>query len=209
MTEKKQENETKDPKNQEPRQQPETPIPAGETAGEVERLRQKIEELQKTSDSLKDQLLRRAAEFENYKRRVEADFGNLIRNANEGLLLSLIPILNDFVRSMKLGKELKDHDAFFKGVELIHNKLTKVLETQGLVPFASAGKPFDVDYHDALLQIPRSDLPPHTVIEEVERGYMLNDRVLRHAKVVVSSEVESPAEAEKGPQNGGSKVTDA
>ena len=64
----------------------------------------------------------------------------------------------------------------------------KTLENQGLAPFASAGKPFDVHYHDALLQIPRADLPPHTVIEEVERGYMLNDRILRHAKVIVSTD---------------------
>ena len=65
----------------------------------------------------------------------------------------------------------------------------------GVVPFSSAGKPFDVGFHDALLQIPRNDLDPHTVVEEVERGYMLYDRVLRHAKVIVSTVPEAPEES--------------
>ncbi len=80
---------------------------------------------------------------------------------------------------------------------------------QGLVPLYSVGKPFDVMYHDALLQMPRTDVPPHTVIEEVERGYMLNDKVFRHAKVVVSCEPEAAtgndtqgAESEGNQQHG-------
>lgn len=162
---------------------------------ELDQLKQTIEELQAQVDSFKDQFLRKAAEFENYKRRTEADSINLIKNANEGLIISLLPILNDFVRSLKAGAENKDYDAFYKGVELIHNKFSKILEMQGLVPFDSVGKPFDVEYHDALLQMPKEGVPPHTVIEEVERGYKLNDKVLRHAKVIVSapSQVEESA----------------
>ena len=162
-------------------------MPQSDPPTEVELLQSKIDELQKLVDSTKDQLLRKAAEFENYKRRTENDYANLIRNANEGLIISLIPILNDFVRSLKAGAEIKDYDAFYKGIELVHSKFSKVLEMQGLTPFDSVGKPFDVEYHDALLQIPKDGVPPHTVVEEVERGYKLNDKVLRHAKVVVSS----------------------
>lgn len=166
-----------------------------EGASEVEILKAKVEELQKLVDASKDQFLRKAAEFENYKRRTENEYGNLIRNANEGLIISLLPILNDFIRSLKAGGENKDYDAFYKGVELIHNKFAKVLELQGLTSFDSVGKPFDVEYHDALLQIPKEGVPPHTVLEEVERGYKLHDRVLRHAKVVVSS---APSTDEQG-----------
>jgi molecular chaperone GrpE len=166
---------------------------------EIDLLTQKVEELQKVADSFKDQFLRKAAEFENYKRRTEADLGNLIKNANEGLIISLLPILNDFVRSLKAGAENKDYDAFYKGVELIHNKFSKILEMQGLAPFESVGKPFDVEYHDALLQMPKEGVPPHTVIEEVERGYKLNDKVLRHAKVIVSA-ASAPTE-ESAPTN--------
>lgn len=156
-------------------------------------LKQKIEELQKQANLFKEQFLRKAAEFENYKRRTENDSASLIRYANEALINSLLPILNDFVRSLKAGAENKDYDAFYKGVEMIHSKFSKILEMQGLVPFESVGKPFDVEYHDALLQMPKEGVPPHTVIEEVERGYKLNDKVLRHAKVIVSA-APSPVE---------------
>ncbi len=155
-------------------------------------LQLKLEAAEKLAESYKDQLLRKAAEFENYKKRTEADYLNLIKNANEGLIASLIPILDDFSRSMKSGREVKEHESFFRGVELIYNKFIKLLESHGLAPFESVGKPFDVEYHDALLQMPRADVPPHTVVEEIERGYRLFDKVIRHAKVIVSAEPEHP-----------------
>lgn len=153
----------------------------------IQQLTLKLEEAQKAAEVYKDQLLRKAAEFENYKKRTEADIASIIRNANESLLLSLLPVIDDLNRSLKHGGESSDHDSFYRGVELIQSKLAKILEATGLVPFESVGKPFDVSFHDALLAVPRKDLPHHTVVEEVERGYMLNDKVLRHAKVIVSS----------------------
>ncbi len=161
-------------------------------------LKARVAELQQSVDQLRDQLLRKAAEFENYKRRVDSDLANIIKNANESLITALLPILNDFSRSLAQGKSQKDYEGFYRGVELIAGKLLRVLELQGLTPFDSLGKPFDVDYHDALLQVPRSDVPPHTVIEEVERGYKLNDKVLRHAKVIVSAAAELPENTQSG-----------
>ena len=150
-----------------------------------------LEEARRLADQYRDQLLRKAAELENFKRRSEAEFAGIIRNANENLLMALLPVLDDFDRSMKASAESNDAGALRRGIELIAQKLAKVLEREGLVRFESVGQPFDVAYHDALLQIPRSDVPPSTVIEEVERGYRLRDKVLRHAKVVVSSSTES------------------
>lgn len=170
----------------------------------VEELRRSLEEAQKTADGLKDQLLRKAAEFENYKRRAEADRLEFLRYANERLLQALLPILDDLHRSLKSGEEKNDFDSFYKGVELISNKFRKILEAQGLSTFESTGKPFDVDYHDALMQIPRDDVPPHTVVEEVDRGYTLHDKVLRHAKVIVSASAQSQA-----PGNGASGAEDS
>ena len=163
---------------------------------QVKELQKKLEAVEKLAETYKDQLLRKAAEFDNYKKRSEAEYLNMVKVANERLIGSLIPILDDFSRSLKSGREIKEHESFFKGVELIYNKFTKVLESHGLVPFESAGKPFDVEYHDALLQARRSDVPPHTVVEEVERGYKLFDKVIRHAKVIVSAEQppEKPAD---------------
>ena len=151
-------------------------------------LQQKLDEAQTAVEICKDQLLRKAAEFENYKRRMESDQTNFVRTANESLIGLLLPVLDDLGRSLKLGREQKNYEAFYRGVELIQNKFLQILVSQGLTPFDSVGTPFDVDLHDALLQIPRDDVPPHTVVEEVERGYKLYDRVLRHAKVVVSAE---------------------
>jgi molecular chaperone GrpE len=155
---------------------------------QVKELQQKLEAAQKLADTYKDQLLRKAAEFDNYKKRSEADYAMTVKYASEALISSLIPILDDFSRSLKSGREVKEHESFFKGVELIYNKFVKLLESHGLVPFDSVGKPFDVNYHDALLQIPQSDIPPHTVVEEIERGYKLFDKIIRHAKVIVSTE---------------------
>ena len=165
--------------------------PVDDRDRQIHELQSRVDELQRSVDSAKDKLLRKAAEFENYKRRVENDFANLVKNANEGLISALLPILNDFLRSLAQGKEEKGSEGFYRGVELIYTKLLRLLEQQGLVPFDSLGKQFDVEYHDALLQVPRSDVPPHTVVEEVERGYKLNDKVLRHAKVIVSAAPEA------------------
>jgi molecular chaperone GrpE len=189
------------PTNEAENQAPQSEQPVSE----VDQLQLKLEELQKAADTYKDQFLRKAAELENFKRRSEADFVNLIKNANEGLLTALLPILNDFFRSLKSGKEQKDHDAFYNGVELIFNKFSKILEAQGLVPFESVGKPFDVEYHDAVLLVPREDVPPNTVLEEVERGYMLRDKVLRHAKVVVSASPDKEPKTEDSPTDQGSE----
>ena len=147
----------------------------------------KVEELQKQVDQYKDMLLRKAAEFDNFKRRIENETANIVRFATESLIDDLLPVVDDFERSLKHSKESKESDALIKGVELIYQKLVKVLEGRGVKTFETVGKEFSVDYHDALMQMPRNDLPPHTVIEEVEKGYMLNDKVIRHAKVVVSS----------------------
>ncbi len=92
------------------------------------------------------------------------------------------------------GPALADTASFQEGVELIRGKLVRVLEGRGLKRFESAGAFFDVGYHDALLQIPRADLPDHTIIEDIEPGYQLYDKVIRHAKVIVSSKPAEGAE---------------
>ncbi len=160
---------------------------------DVETLRLENENLKKELEQYKDKLLRRVAEFENYKKRLEADFSNAVRYANEKLLLEILPIVDDLERSLESGQEKPDFDSFYQGVKMIYNKLMKVLESHGVKPFESVGKQFDVYYHEALLRIPRDDVPPDTVIDEVERGYMYYDKVLRHAKVIVSSPVDKQA----------------
>ena len=168
----------------------ETQQPSQEKS-EATLLNEKVAELEKQSAQLKDQLLRKAAEFDNYKRRTENDFASLTKFAAENIITQLVPVLDDFNRSLKSIKEKAENDSLYKGIELIYAKFLKVLEAQGLKTMDVVGKEFNVDVHDALMQMPRADVPPHTVLEEVEKGYLLFDKVIRHAKVVVSA---APAE---------------
>jgi molecular chaperone GrpE len=152
-----------------------------------EDIQQKLELAIRETEQLKEQLLRKAAEFENYKRRMEIEFRSIIENASERLITDLLPVLDDFDRLLKSARKETGGDVLSQGFELIASKLSKILSLRGVQPFESVGKPFDVNYHDALLQMPRTDVPPNTVVEEVDRGYKLNDKVIRHAKVIVST----------------------
>lgn len=158
-------------------------------------LSERLAQSEKQVEFYKDQLLRKVADFENFKRRAEAEAASVFRYAKADIIQELLPVIDDFERSLKLAKDRRESEAFAKGVELIYQKLTKFLQLQGVREIESLGKEFDVHFHDALLQVPRSDIPPHVVIEVVDKGYTLDDRVLRHAKVVVST---SPAGDDTG-----------
>ncbi len=165
-----------------------------ETAG----LPEKIAALEAQNAQVRDQLLRKAAEFENYKRRTENDFAALTKYAGENVIVRILPILDDLDRSLKSARESAGNESLIRGIELIQQKFLKALEGLGLKTMECAGKEFDVAYHDALLQVPRSDVAPHTVVEEVEKGYLLFDKVIRHAKVIVSAPADGTAPKEEG-----------
>jgi len=152
-----------------------------------------LEELHKQLDQTKDLLLRKAAEFENFKRRTENDVSALMRRASEDIIRNILPVVDDFERSLKASKSGSDAETLLRGVEMIYQKFMKTLESLGVTPLETIGNEFNVDFHDALLQVPRTDVPPQTIVEEVEKGYRYNDRVIRHAKVIVSTT--PPAEA--------------
>ena len=143
-------------------------------------------ELENLVAEFKDRLLRKAAEFENYKRRTENDQLNLIKYAAEPFIIKLLPVIDDFERSL-------DHidsanEALKQGLKLVYDKLIKVLEDQGVKKIEAVGKPFDVHFHEALMQRKDDKAEPHTVLEELEKGYLYKDRVIRHSKVVVSED---------------------
>jgi molecular chaperone GrpE len=173
--------------SQNPQAEPATDAGAPSGATKEQDPAMRLAEAEKQVEYYKDLLLRKVAEFDNYRRRSENESASILRYGKSDALQGLLPVIDDFERSLKLSKDTRESEAFAKGVELIYQKLQKYLDTQGIKQIDSLGKEFDVHYHDALLQIPRSDVPPHTVIEVVEKGYMLDDKVLRHAKVVVST----------------------
>ena len=160
----------------------------------------KLAEAEKQADTYKDLMYRKAAEFENYKKRAENEIASVVKFANESLIGDMLPVLDDFERSLKAAKTSKEFESLYRGIELIYQKLVKNLEKRGVKTFDTVGKAFNVDFHDALLQVPREDVAPHTVIEEIDKGYTLHDKVIRHAKVIVStSPVEDSSAAKSDP----------
>ena len=153
---------------------------------EITQAKNKIEQLEKEVLDYKDKLLRKAAEFENYKRRTENDQVNLIKYAAESFIVKLLPVVDDLERSLQHIDNAKDIASLKQGINLVYDKFIKVLNEQGVNHIDAVGKPFDVHYHDAMLQQPAKDVEPHTVINELEKGYMYKDRVIRHSKVIVS-----------------------
>ena len=155
---------------------------------------EKIQSLEKEIEEYKDKLLRKAAEFENYKRRSENDQLNLINYSGENLITKLLPAIDDFERSIQHMEDAKDVNSIKEGLQLVYNKLMKILEEQGVKKIEAVGKPFDVDFHEALMQRKDNSVPPHTVLDELEKGYMYKDKVIRHTKVIVSEDSEHSTE---------------
>jgi molecular chaperone GrpE len=150
----------------------------------------RIAELENQAAQYKDQYLRTAAEFENYKRRTDSERSEFFAYAGERVLSDMLPVLDDFDRTMESFDKSHDKDALKKGIDLVYGKFRSVLEKQGLKPMNSDGTKFDVNLHEAILQQPDGEKEPETVLTTVEKGYYLKDKVLRHAKVVVSSKPE-------------------
>jgi len=146
------------------------------------------EKLQKENAELRELLLRKAAEFENFKKRREAESADFVKYSSERIIKELIPVYDDMDRSLhSVNKgETKDLETLKQGLELVYQKFKGVLQGEGLQELDVLGKPFDVNTADALLQVPK-EVAPNTVIEVVEKGYSLKDKVIKHAKVLVSA----------------------
>jgi molecular chaperone GrpE len=160
------------------------------TPSEESTEKQTVTDTRSEADDYKEQLLRTLAEFENYKKRTQKEISSIITNANEKLITELLPIVDDMERSLKAAAALKTEDAqvqhFLQGFELIYNKYMQTFQRRGLKPMVSVGQELNVDFHDALMQVEKADTRPNIILEEYEKGYLLNDKVIRHAKVIVS-----------------------
>jgi|SRR3712207_2049361 len=140
--------------------------------------------LQEENAQLKDQLLRKIAEFDNYRKRTVKEKTELILNGGEKAICSILPILDDFERA--LSDKSDDPNAIREGVEMIFNKFNKALESLGVKKIDTEGVDFNVDYHEAIAMVPgMGDDKKGKVIDCVQSGYTMNDKVIRHAKVAV------------------------
>lgn len=150
-------------------------LPSEETA----KLRADLEEQ-------KDKYVRLFAEFDNYKRRSAKERIELIQTAGKEVITSLLQVLDDSDRAEKQMQETDDSEQIKEGVQLVFNKLRKTMKTKGLEPMESLGTDFDVEKHEAITEIPVEDKKQRgKVVDEIEKGYYLNDKLIRFAKVVV------------------------
>ena len=144
--------------------------------------------LKQELEEAKDKYVRLYAEFDNYKRRSSKERVEFLQTAGKDVINDLLPIIDDFDRAIKAAEGTENIDSVKEGILLISQKLKKTLELKGLKPMESINQPFDADLHEAVTKIPApSDDLKGKVIDEVEKGYFLNDKVLRYAKVVVGS----------------------
>lgn len=153
----------------------------------------RIRELEEENSSLKDQYLRKQADFENFRKRMQREKQDAIQFANSNLLLDLVTIIDDFERAIKAGEDSEDIESFRQGIELIEKQLTGMLERKwGLKRFDSEGEEFDPQRHEAVMteDVPGQDRA--IVLEDYQKGYFLHDKVLRSAKVKVSMPAPEP-----------------
>ena len=151
-----------------------------------EELEKELEKAQETIDEQKDKYLRLSAEFDNYRKRTMKEKAELILNGGEKSLSSILPIVDDFERAIKTMETATDVSAVKEGVELIYNKFMAVLGQNGVKVIETKDQPLDTDYHEAIAVIPApSEEQKGKILDCVQTGYTLNDKVLRHAKVVV------------------------
>ena len=152
----------------------------------LNKMKKKLKENAEEIARLKDQLLRKMAEFDNFRKRTEREFSDLVLNANASLVKELLPIVDDLSRSINSAETVRDVDDFNAGIRMIHDNFIKLLETRGVRSFDAVGEDFDTEKHEAIMQIEKADQPSNAVVEEYEKGYTMNDRVIRHAKVIVN-----------------------
>lgn len=160
---------------------------AAEDSEETEQdLARDLEATQASLEKEKKEYLFLMAEFDNYRKRVVKEKSEILRNGAEKVLAGLLPIVDDFERGLAATADADDAAAVRSGMELIYNKLVKYLESNGVKAMDSTGKEFDPELHEAIASIPApSDDLKGKIVDTTQKGYMINDKVLRHAKVAV------------------------
>ena len=161
---------------------------ASEVVSEETKEQSETDRLRAEAADWKDKYVRIYAEFENFRSRTSREKIALISTATEGLMKDLLPVLDDFERSLRAMETAADVQSLREGVELVFHKFTGILQQKGLKPMESLGKPFDADFHEAITQFPAPDPSQKgLVMDEVEKGYSLHDKTIRFAKVVIGA----------------------
>jgi molecular chaperone GrpE len=168
-----------------------------EKKGPVARLKEKIEHQENELRDMKDRYLRALADMDNYRKRRERELDNFRQYAQVEFFTTIIPVLDSFERAMNGINIEKDCDEYTKGMEMIYRQLKEALRSLGLEDFSSLGEVFDPARHEAVAAIVNDEKPDNTVVEEISKGYIVKDRVIRPAKVLVSKQSEGGNENAK------------
>lgn len=156
------------------------------TKKQIVELQEQLKSLSEENAELNDKYIRLAAEFDNHKKRTTRDFELRIQNAKESILLEVLSIMDDLNRTLQVIGGKKKNDPIAKGVQLIHSQTKKFLDKYSVEEINSKGEEFDVELHEAMMIVDTDDYPANVVVEEHQKGYKINGRVLRHAKVAVN-----------------------
>lgn len=162
-------------------------VEEAEAVEEVNTLESQVEDLQQQLEKEKKEYLFLMAEFDNFRKRTLREKSEIIKNAGENVFKGLLPILDDFERGLKAAETTQDTSSVIEGMKLVYSKMKKYLEANGVKEMDSSDDTFDSDRHEAISVVPVPDESKKgKILDTVEKGYMINDKVLRHAKVVVA-----------------------
>ncbi len=162
------------------------PEAAPEIPGDLAELQNKLLEKTQEAEENYTRLLRLAADMENLKKRQERERAELLQFANENLIKELLPVVDNLERALDHGRQLEAPAALLEGIDLVYQGFLKALDRFGVTPLDSVGQPFDPVFHNAVMQEEAPDAPDSSVIKELQKGYLLNQRLLRPAMVVVA-----------------------
>lgn len=160
---------------------------AAPPADELEALRARAEAAEKALQQAQEQALRTRADFDNYQKRASRDAAQERRYAQVPLAGDLLPALDNLERATAAARQVGESGPLVQGVAMVQSQLQDILRRHGITRVEAQGQPFDPNHHEAVSQQPTSEFPPNTVVQVLEQGYLVHDRVLRPARVVVSA----------------------
>jgi len=174
---------------------PEAPAAAAAPAppADMAQLPQQLEEKTREAQEYYERALRLAADMENLKKRLEREKADLLQFANENLIKELLPVVDNLELALEHGRQAETPAPFLEGIELVHQGFLKALARFGVTPLVAVGQPFDPAYHNAVMQEAAPEVPDCTVLKELQKGYLMNHRLLRPAMVVVARNTEETA----------------
>ncbi len=184
-------------------------VKEGEKQPSVEELQKQVEEFKSKADEYLDQWRRTAADFSNYRKLVSKEKEELTQTANAILLAGLLPILDDFERAFKVVPDHLERLTWVEGIALIYRKIQAIMEQAGVKPIEAEGKQFDPKVHEAITHEEIEGYEDGQIIEEVQKGYMLGDKVLRPSMVRVAKKLQKPPEEKQAPEEKPSEQQDS